>query len=135
MADSTSMKTRSGLTFTADVAGPTGGPLVLLLHGFPESRHSWRAALPELAKAGYRAVAPDQRGYSAGARPDPADLSNYAFDRLIGDAIEIVAAAGHADQRFHLVGHDWGGQVSWGVAGRHPERLASLTILSRPHPS
>jgi pimeloyl-ACP methyl ester carboxylesterase len=133
--DSTSIKTRSGLTFTADVSGPAGGPLVLLLHGFPESRHSWRAALPALAAAGYRAVAPDQRGYSPGARPDPADLSNYAFDRLVGDAIEIAAAAGYDGKRFHLVGHDWGGQVSWGVAGKHPERLASLTILSRPHPS
>ena len=133
--ESTSIKTRSGLTFTADVLGTAGGPLVLLLHGFPESRHSWRAALPALAAAGYRAVAPDQRGYSPGARPDPADLSNYAFDRLVGDAIEIAAAAGYDGKRFHLVGHDWGGQVSWGVAGKHPERLASLTILSRPHPS
>lgn len=135
MAESTSLKSRSGLTFTADVAGSAGGPLVLLLHGFPESRHSWRAALPALAAAGYRAVAPDQRGYSPGARPDPADLSNYAFDRLVADAIEIAAAAGYDGKRFHLVGHDWGGQVSWGVAGKHPERLASLTILSRPHPS
>jgi pimeloyl-ACP methyl ester carboxylesterase len=129
------MKTRSGLTFTADVLGPAGGALVLLLHGFPESRHSWRAALPALAAAGYRAVAPDQRGYSPGARPDPADLSNYAFDRLVDDVIEIAAAAGYDGKRFHLVGHDWGGQVSWGVAGKHPERLASLTVLSRPHPS
>ena len=133
--ETTAIRTGSGLTFTADVAGPAGGPLVLLLHGFPESRYSWRAALPALAAAGYRAVAPDQRGYSPGARPDPADLANYAFDKLIADAIEIVAAAGHDGKRFHLVGHDWGGQVSWGVAGRHPERLASLTILSRPHPS
>ena len=108
---------------------------MLLLHGFPESRHSWRAALPALAAAGYRAVAPDQRGYSPGARPDPSDLSNYAFDRLVADVIEIAAAAGYDGKRFHLVGHDWGGQVSWGVAGKHPERLASLTILSRPHPS
>jgi pimeloyl-ACP methyl ester carboxylesterase len=133
--ESMDIKTRSGLTFTADVLGTAGGPLVLLLHGFPESRHSWRAALPALAAAGYRAVAPDQRGYSPGARPDPADLSNYAFDRLVADAVEIAAAAGYDGKRFHLVGHDWGGQVSWGVAGKHPERLASLTILSRPHPS
>ncbi len=134
MADGTSITTRSGLTFTADVAGPIDGPLVLLLHGYPESRHSWRAALPALAAAGYRAVAPDQRGYSPGARPDPKDLSNYAFDKLVNDAIEIVAAAGHEGRRFHQVGHDWGGQVSWGVAAAHPERLASLTVMSRPHP-
>jgi pimeloyl-ACP methyl ester carboxylesterase len=128
------IRTSSGLIFTTDVAGPAGGPLVLLLHGFPESRHSWREALPALAAAGYRAVAPDQRGYSPGARPDPADLANYAFDKLVGDALEIAAAAGHEGKRFHLVGHDWGGQVSWGVANAHPERLASLTVLSRPHP-
>ena len=85
MADSISIKTRSGLTFTADVAGPIDGPLVLLLHGYPESRHSWRAALPALADAGYRAVAPDQRGYSADARPDPKELSNYAFDKLVNE--------------------------------------------------
>jgi pimeloyl-ACP methyl ester carboxylesterase len=129
------LKTRTGLTFTVDVAGPAGGDLVLLLHGFPESRHSWRTALPMLAEAGYRAVAPDQRGYSPGARPDPSDLAQYAFDRLVADAIDIADASGAAGKRFHLVGHDWGGQVSWGVAGRHPDRLASLTILSRPHPS
>src|SRR6188508_1991406 len=133
-AETIGLTTRSRLTFTADVAGPADGPLVLLLHGFPESRHSWRAALPSLAGAGYRAVAPDQRGYSPGARPDPGNLSNYAFDRMVNDAVEIAAAAGHDGKRFHLVGHDWGGQVSWGVANAHPERLASLSVLSRPHP-
>ena len=134
MAETIQLATRSGLSFTADVAGPVDGPLVLLLHGFPESRHSWREALGPLAAAGFRAVAPDQRGYSPGARPDPADLANYAFDKLVADAIEIVAAAGGEGKRFHLVGHDWGGQVSWGVANAHPQRLASLTVMSRPHP-
>jgi pimeloyl-ACP methyl ester carboxylesterase len=134
MHQTIALETASGLTFTADLAGPAGGNLVLLLHGFPESRHSWRAALPALAAAGYRAVAPDQRGYSPGARPDPATLENYAFDKLVNDAVEIADVAGAAGRRFHLVGHDWGGQVSWGVAGKHPDRLASLTILSRPHP-
>ncbi len=134
MIDTVQIKTRSGLSFTADVAGPAGGVLVLLLHGFPESRHSWCAVLPELAKAGYRAVAPDQRGYSPGARPDPGNLDNYQFDKLVADAIDIADASGAAGRRFHLVGHDWGGQVSWGVANNYPERLASLTVLSRPHP-
>ena len=128
------VETASDLTFTADVAGPLGASVVLLLHGFPESRHSWRPALPALAAAGYRAVAPDQRGYSSGARPDPVTLDNYAFDKLVNDAIEIADAAGATGKRFHLVGHDWGGQVSWGVAAKHPDRLASLTVLSRPHP-
>lgn len=127
--------TRTGLVFDAWVAGPAEGELVLMLHGYPQSRHTWRAQIPALAAAGYRVVAPDQRGYSPGARPDPADLANYHYDRLIDDAIDIVAACGRAQARFHLVGHDWGGQVSWGVADRHPDRLASLTILSRPHPA
>ena len=127
--------TRAGLTFDAWKEGPADGPLVLFLHGYPQSRHSWREQVPALAAAGYLAVAPDQRGYSPGARPDPADLANYHYDRLIGDALEIAEAVGAAGRRFHLVGHDWGGQVSWGVASRHPDRLASLAILSRPHPT
>ena len=125
----------SGLTFNAWIEGPPSGEIVLLLHGYPQSRHTWRAQVPALAAAGYRAIAPDQRGYSPGARPDPADLANYHYDRLIQDALDIVAASGGGERRFHLVGHDWGGQVSWGVAARHPDRLASRTILSRPHPA
>ena len=123
--------------FTAEVAGPErgGAPLVLLLHGFPQTRHTWRHQVPALAEAGYRAVAPDQRGYSPGARPDPAELGNYGIDRLVGDALALADAAGAGpDQPFHLVGHDWGGAVAWLVAARHPERLHSLTVLSRPHP-
>lgn len=122
------------MSFSAWVGGNADGELVLLLHGFPQSRHSWRLQLPALIEAGYRVIAPDQRGYSAGARPDPSDLSNYRFENLVTDALDIVAATGSPDRRFHLVGHDWGGQVSWGVASAHPERLASLSVLSRPHP-
>ena len=124
-------------SFTAEVAGPPDGPLVLLLHGFPQTRHSWRHQVPALAEAGYHAVAPDQRGYSPGARPDPAtDLAAYGIDRLVGDVLDLAAALGcTASTQFHLVGHDWGGQVAWVVADRHPERLASLMVLSRPHPS
>jgi len=122
--------------FTADVAGPAGAPLVLLLHGFPQSRHSWREQVPALAAAGYRAVAADQRGYSPGVRPDPAvGLAAYSVDRLIADVLDLAAAEGHGAKPFHLVGHDWGGHVSWAVAHRHPERVASLTVLSRPHPA
>ena len=127
--------TRDGLVFNAWIEGPAHGPLVLLLHGYPQSRHSWRAQLPALAAAGYRAIAPDQRGYSPGARPDPADIRNYGYDLLIQDAIDLADACAGPGARFHLVGHDWGGQVAWGVADRHPQRLASLTVLSRPHPS
>ena len=121
--------------FTADVAGAPGAPLVLLLHGFPQSRHSYGAQLPALAGAGFRAVAPDQRGYSAGVRPAPTQLEAYAIECLVADVLEIADACGAAGRAFHLVGHDWGGQVAWCTAAKHPERLASLTVLSRPHPA
>ena len=121
--------------FTAELDEPVegrNGPLVLLLHGFPQSRHTWRHQQPVLAAAGWRSVAFDQRGYSPGVRPDPAELSNYHLDRLVADVLEVADAC-HAE-RFHLVGHDWGGAVAWAVADRHPQRLWSLTVLSRPHP-
>jgi pimeloyl-ACP methyl ester carboxylesterase len=121
--------------FTAEVGRAADGPLVLLLHGYPQTRHTWREQVPALGAAGYHAVAPDQRGYSAGVRPDPAEnLAAYGIDRLVADVLDLAAAKGHAARPFHLVGHDWGGQVAWCVAHRHPERLASLTVLSRPHP-
>ena len=121
--------------FTAEVAGAPGTPLVILLHGFPQSRHTWRQQVPALGAAGYRAVAPDQRGYSAGVRPDPANLAAYHIDRLVDDVLELADACAAARAPFHLVGHDWGGQVAWFVAGRRPDRVKSLTVLSRPHPA
>ena len=124
-----------GLTFDALVAGERGAPLVLLLHGFAESMNCWHMQLGALGDMGYRAVAPSQRGYSPGARPDPSDPSNYHIDRLMDDAMAVAAAAGYGDARFHLVGHDWGGSIAWALADRHHARVASLTILSRPHPN
>src|SRR5687768_2663647 len=135
MADLEKIETGPRLVFDALIDGEAGAPLVLLLHGFAESLHMWRAAVPALARAGYRAIAPSQRGYSTGARPDTADPANYSFDRLMADAIDIVAATGYAERRFHLVGHDWGGSIAWGLADRYPDRIASLTVLSRPHPN
>jgi pimeloyl-ACP methyl ester carboxylesterase len=82
------------LTFDAVIAGEPGAPLVLLLHGFAESMRCWDAQMEALEDAGYRAVAPSQRGYSPAARPDPADVSNYHIDRLMDDAMAIVAASG-----------------------------------------
>jgi pimeloyl-ACP methyl ester carboxylesterase len=123
------------LTFDALTAGACGAPLVLLLHGFAESMHCWRAQVASLGDMGYRAIAPSQRGYSPGARPNPREFSHYLIDRLMDDAMAIVAASGYGEARFHLVGHDWGGSIAWGLAERHHERLASLTILSRPHPN
>jgi pimeloyl-ACP methyl ester carboxylesterase len=135
MAEWRKIKTGPDLVFDALVEGGPDAPLVLLLHGFAQSLHAWRAQLPALAAAGFRAVAPSQRGYSPGARPDVADTANYRFDLLVADALAIVAACGHGERRFHLVGHDWGGSIAWGIAGTYPQRVASLTVLSRPHPN
>lgn len=120
-----------GLTFDVEVAGRPGDPFVLLLHGFPQTSHTWRDVLPALARAGYNAAAPNQRGYSAGARP--AGVEAYATANLVDDALALADAFGAA--RFHLVGHDWGGQLAWLIAARHPARVRTLTVLSRPHPA
>jgi pimeloyl-ACP methyl ester carboxylesterase len=119
------------LAFEARADGPEDGELVLLLHGFPQTSFSWRYQLPVLAGAGYRAVAPDQRGYSPRARP--ADLTSYRAERYVEDVIGLADALG-AD-RFHLVGHDFGGFVAWDVASLHPERLSTLSVVSTPHPA
>ncbi len=121
----------NGLEFTADLSGPADGELVLLLHGFPQTRHTWRAELAALAGAGFRACAPDQRGYSAGARP--AGIESYRVESLVADALAIADSLGAS--RFHLVGHDWGGQLAWLLAASHPERVRTLSVLSRPHPA
>lgn len=125
----------SALTFDALTAGEPGAPLVLLLHGFAESMHCWQAQIEALGDAGYRAVAPSQRGYSPGARPDAREAAHYHIDCLMDDAMAIVAACGRGSPRFHLAGHDWGGSIAWALADRFPERIASLTVLSRPHPN
>ncbi|MCL2582170.1 MAG: alpha/beta fold hydrolase [Streptosporangiales bacterium] len=110
-------------------SGAGNGETVILLHGFPEDRHSWDSVTPALADAGYRVLAPNQRGYTPGARP--AAREAYTLNRLGGDVLSLAKAAG-ADQ-FHLVGHDWGAALAWYLAGRHPKRLLSLTALSVPH--
>ena len=118
------------LTFDATTAGPQDGPVVLLLHGFPQTRRCWRLQVPLLADAGYRVIAPDQRGYSPGARPDT--VADYAMPMLMADALAFIdwADAEHA----HVVGHDWGATVSWQLAARHGERLHSVVPVSVPHP-
>lgn len=118
------------MTFTALAAGPEDGELVLLLHGFPESSYEWRHQLGALAAAGYRAVAPDQRGYSLGARPT--DVDQYGVLLLAQDVIDIADALGA--QRFHVVGHDWGGGVAWTLGRLVPDRVSSIAVVSTPHP-
>jgi len=118
------------LHFDALADGPADGDLVLLLHGFPESAAEWTHVLPRLAAAGYRVVAPNQRGYASGARPT--GVAAYHIDHLVADVAGMADTLGAS--RFHLVGHDWGALVSWAFADRHPERLRTLTIVSVPHP-
>ncbi|MCW2756963.1 MAG: alpha/beta hydrolase [Nocardioidaceae bacterium] len=115
-------------TFDVQVHGRDDAPVVLLLHGFPQSAHSWRLVLPSLQD--YRVVVPDQRGYSAGARPD--DVASYRIGELAGDALGILDALDVTGA--HVVGHDWGAAVAWQLAARHPDRVLSLTALSVPHP-
>jgi pimeloyl-ACP methyl ester carboxylesterase len=134
MIDTKYIQTAPGMVFDVSVAGPADGPLVLMLHGFGVSRYFWNAQVEALGQAGFLAAAPNQRGYAAGARPDPTDHPSYAIDHLISDARAIAAALGNADGRFHLAGHDWGASLAWQIADQTPEQIASLTILSRPHP-
>jgi len=116
--------------FTVDTCGPASGPPVLLLHGFPQTRHMWQRQLRALAAAGFRGVAPDQRGYSVGARPST--VQSYTSELLTADALALMDFC--EARRFHLVGHAWGGQLAWLIAAGHPDRVATLTTLSRPHP-
>lgn len=117
--------------FDALVAGPPDGELILMLHGFPQTSYSFRRQIPFLAGLGFRVIAPDQRGYSPGARPSA--VGDYAMARLVEDVIGVADALGR--EAFHLVGHDWGGAVAWFTTMAYPERVASLVAISTPHPS
>ena len=121
---------RSGdFVFDALAAGPSDGRVVLLLHGFPQMNTMWRYQLEKLGDAGFRAVAPNQRGYASGARPE--EVAEYHVDRLVGDVVAFVDALGV--EQVDLVGHDWGAIVGWHFAHRHPDRLRSWTAVSVPH--
>lgn len=113
------------LRFTARAAG--AGPLVLLLHGFPDSEHSFDAQLPALAAAGYRAVAPRLRGYEPSSQP--AD-DNYHAVRMAEDVLAWIDEAG--EQRVHLIGHDWGAIIAQAAVALAPDRFFSLAILAVP---
>ncbi len=122
---------RDGLTFDVDDSGPEDGDITVLLHGWPQDRTSWHAVTPRLADAGLRVLAPDLRGYSPGARP-PRHL-DYDIEELIGDVIALLDEL--RAESAHIVGHDWGGALAWAVAARHPDRVATLTVLSTPSPA
>jgi pimeloyl-ACP methyl ester carboxylesterase len=105
---------------------------ILLLHGFPQDARCWNEVAPALRDAGHEVIAPDLRGASANNRP--AARSAYRLPALVEDVLRIADEHRAAD-RFHLVGHDWGGVLGWAVAAAHPERVASWTSVSTPHPA
>jgi pimeloyl-ACP methyl ester carboxylesterase len=112
-------------------AGDEAGPLVVLLHGFPDFWYGWRHQLPALSAAGYRAVALDLRGYNLSERP--ARVEEYRRDVLADDVAALVRHLGA--ERATIVGHDWGGVVAWHLAARRPEVVDRLAVLNAPHPA
>jgi pimeloyl-ACP methyl ester carboxylesterase len=121
----------NGVRLHVVTAGPEDGPLVLLLHGFPEFWYSWHHQMPALAEAGYRVVAPDMRGYNCSAKPR--GVGAYHIDELVGDVAGLVDAF-HRESA-HVVGHDWGGLVAWQTAIDRPGVVDQLAVLNAPHPS
>jgi pimeloyl-ACP methyl ester carboxylesterase len=119
----------NGLRFHCAEAGT--GPLVLLLHGFPEFWYGWRRQIPALAEAGLRVVAPDLRGYNRTDRPR--ELAAYALPVLVNDVLALIEALG--ESRASIVGHDWGGVIAWYAAMQSPGTVERLAILNAPHPA
>ena len=119
-----------GITLHAVAAGPADGPLAVLLHGFPEFWHSWRRQIPALADAGFRVIAPDQRGYNLSDKPK--GIRAYRLDALTADVAAVLDWAGR--ERAIIVGHDWGGGVAWRFAIDYPERTDRLVVMNAPHP-
>jgi pimeloyl-ACP methyl ester carboxylesterase len=111
-------------------AGSPDGPLVILLHGFPDFSWGWRKQVPALVARGFHVIVPDQRGYAHSDKP--LDLDDYRLKELAADVLAIADGCGR--DRFRLVGHDWGGVVAWWTAARHPHRVEQLVILNAPHP-
>ncbi len=121
---------RGPLTFDVIDSGPEDGVPVVLLHGFPQRATSWGAVSEHLHSEGFRTYALDQRGYSPRARPR--SRFGYRTTELVADVVELIDRIG---QPVHVVGHDWGAIVAWGVAGKHPDLVRTLTTVSVPHPA
>jgi epoxide hydrolase 4 len=116
------------LQMHAVVEGPEDGPLIVMLHGFPEFWYSWRYQIKAFAAAGYRTVAVDQRGYNLTDKRGPYDVFTLA-----GDVVGLVRALGH--ERAVVMGNDWGGVLAWVLGARHPDIVERLIVLNAPHPS
>ncbi len=123
--------TSGAIELHAVASGPNGGPVVVLLHGFPEFWYSWRKQIEPLAAAGFRVIVPDQRGYNLSSKPR--GVASYSIPKLVAD---VIALADHLGQpKIYLAGHDWGAMVAWSAAILHADRIAKLAILNVPHPS
>jgi len=121
----------NGITLHVVQCGPAQGPLVVLLHGFPEFWYSWRRQIEALAEAGYRVWVPDQRGYNLSDKPRR--IADYRINQLGADILGLLDAA---EQRTAaIIGHDWGAAVTWWLASHHPDRLRRIAILNVPHPA
>src|SRR6266571_7764457 len=121
----------AGLRFHAITAGPKDGPVVVLLHGFPEFWYGWHRQIEPLVTAGFRVVVPDQRGYNLSSKP--AGVAPYALTELVSDVLAIADQLGQ--DKIFLAGHDWGAAVAWSAALLHPQRIAKLAVLNVPHPA
>ena len=125
------VKLGSGIELDVVDAGPRDGPVLIFLHGFPESHRTWRHQIAHLSGR-FRCIAPDQRGYRGSSKPQ--DVASYTPDRLIGDVFQLADALGV--DHFTIVGHDWGGAIAWGVAllGQANGRVTRAVIANAPHP-
>ncbi len=121
----------NGVSLHVAQAGPVDGPLVVLLHGFPEFWLEWRDYFAPLAQAGFRVVAPDQRGYNLSSKPQ--GVAAYRLDLLADDIFALADKLGR--KTFRVVGHDWGSAVAWWMATRKPSRLERLVTMDAPHPA
>ncbi|MFW6321730.1 MAG: alpha/beta fold hydrolase [Halohasta sp.] len=129
-ADSVFVET-NGITLHTVQAGPEDGPLVVLLHGFPECWYGWHRQLGPLAKAGYRVVVPDQRGYNLSDKPS--GVRNYHIRELAADIVGLIDALDR--ETAAVAGHDWGAAIAWWLALEYPDRLSRLCIVNVPHPT
>lgn len=120
----------NGVTLHVVRAGPADGPLVVLLHGFPELWYAWRHYISALAEAGYRVLAPDQRGYNTSDKP--LRVRDYDLDVLAADVVGLIELEGR--KKACLVGHDWGAAVTWWTAMRHPDQVERAVVMNVPHP-
>ncbi|MFD1032846.1 alpha/beta fold hydrolase [Metaplanococcus flavidus] len=120
----------NGVSLHTAVAGPKDGPLVVLLHGFPEFWYGWKHQIDALAEQGYRVMAPDQRGYNLSSKPQGAE--NYTLNDLRDDVAGLIEQSGN--EKAVIIGHDWGGAVAWQLAATKPELVEKLIVINIPHP-